>query len=214
MRSQLRVRTGCADALLFDLDSCSQSTLGFLESCAFAAIERNATDVFVSLYALNDRIATTTTTFGGTVTTTTNTTSTMSSVTTTTLPDVDFDYDCTIRFRVTSSATIGSLRYVASYANANGGFVGSGLAVQCTNLVSGASRSFFDDETARALRESIIAVNGFNAPLDLATCTFETDDVALGASDFTVTVTEATTPALEPLAATVTISSVQCSPKP
>jgi hypothetical protein len=211
---QLRslVRTSCDDAFLFDLDSCAQVIPAQLEACSFDAIDYTGRRVFRSLYDLDAGVGVTTTTVGGTVSTTTNTVTT---TTTTTLPDMSFDFDCTIRFRVTSSGIIGSLQWEASYAGANGGFVGSGLSVQCTNLIAGVSKSFFDDETARVLRESVISTTGFSSPVDLATCTYETDDAGLAASDFSISVNEATTPPpIQPLTATVAITSVQCSPKP
>jgi hypothetical protein len=115
---------------------------------------------------------------------------------------------------VTSSELLGSLKYEVDYASAGGAFVGSGLQVSCTNLVTGASKSFFDDETKKVLRESLISVTGFKAPLDIATCVFETNNNGLTASNFGLTVLEGTTPALELVNPTVAISSVQCASKP
>jgi hypothetical protein len=64
------------------------------------------------------------------------------------------------------------------------------------------------------LRESLISVTGFRAPLDVATCVFETNNNSLAASNFGLTVLEGTTPALELVNPTVAISSVQCASKP
>jgi cysteine-rich repeat protein len=159
--------------------------------------------------------STTTTTLAPTTTTTTTSSTTTTTSTTTTIAQ-SFGFDCTLTVRVTSSELLGSLKYSIDYASVPGGFVGSGLGASCTNLVTGASKSFFDDESARVLRESLISVSGFRGPLDVATCIFETNDDKLAASAFGLTVQEGTTPPpdIQLLNPTVAISSVSCSVKP
>ena len=115
--------------------------------------------------------------------------------------------------RVTSNELLGSLKYVIDYGSISGGFLGGGLGVSCTNLVAGASKSFFDDETNRVMRESIISINGFTNPRDIAQCSFETDDAGLAPGDFILTVTDATTPDLVAVSPTVVISTISCSPQ-
>jgi hypothetical protein len=163
-------------------------------------------EVFRSFYLLDIASVTTTTT---TTLDTGSSTTTVSSTTTTTL-DQTFDYTCTLTFRVTTSELLGSLKYEVDYGTANGGFLGSALAVQCTNLVAGVSKSFFDDEANRKLRESVITVNGFQGPLSVATCSYETDDAGLAAGDFVLTVRDATTPDFQIVTPTMTVSSVSC----
>jgi hypothetical protein len=114
---------------------------------------------------------------------------------------------------VTSSESIGSLKFEVDYAATPGNFLGSGLAAQCTSLVTGASKSFFDDEVKRVLRESVISLSGFSGPVSVATCSFESNDPGLAASAFGLTVKDATTPDFQIITPTMTISSVSCSPK-
>jgi hypothetical protein len=63
------------------------------------------------------------------------------------------------------------------------------------------------------LRESIISINGFTNPRDIAQCSFETDDSGLAPPDFVLTVTDATTPDLIPVNPNVVISTITCSPQ-
>lgn len=201
------IGVSCEDADLAALDSCAEITVPTLASCVLGSARSIGTHVFKSLYGLALGAGATTTTFGGTVTTTT-----VSSTTTTTL-DTTFDHLCSLTVRVTSNELLGSLKYVIDYGPVSGGFLGSGLGVQCTNLVSGASRSFFDDETNRVMRESLISVDGFTNPRDIAQCSFETDDAGLVPPDFTLTVTDAATPDLVIVNPTVVISTITCGPQ-
>ena len=124
-----------------------------------------------------------------------------------------FAYDCTLTFRVTSNETIGSLKFEVDYAQTPGNFLGSGLAAQCTSLVTGASKSFFDDETKRVLRESVISLSGFSGPASVSTCVFESNNSALSASAFGLAVLDATTPDFQIITPTMTIASVSCTAK-
>ena len=125
-----------------------------------------------------------------------------------------FAYDCTLTFRVTSNETIGSLKFEVDYAATPGNFLGSGLGAQCTSLVTGASKSFFDDEVKRVLRESVISLSGFSGPANVATCVFESNDPSLAASAFGLVVKDATTPDFQIITPAMAISSVSCAPKP
>ncbi len=124
-----------------------------------------------------------------------------------------FSYDCTLTFRVTSNETIGSLKFEVDYASTPGNFLGSGLAAQCTSLVTGASKSFFDDEVKRVLRESVISLSGFSGPANVATCVFESNEQRLAASAFGLVVKDATTPDFQIITPTMSISSVSCTAK-
>lgn len=68
------VDAACGDALLADLDSCSQTTLAFLKSCVLGGSATEGTQVFNSFYELTAGGGVTTTTFGGSTTTLTTTT--------------------------------------------------------------------------------------------------------------------------------------------
>jgi cysteine-rich repeat protein len=197
---------GCDDGNVADGDGCSAtcSTEGGPTTTSTSSTTTSTTTTTVPTTS-----STTTTTLAPTTTTTT------SSTTTTTLAQ-SFGFDCTLTVRVTSSELLGSLKYSIDYASVSGNFLGSGLGASCTNLVTSASKSFFDDENARILRESLISVGGFRGPLDVATCIFETNDDKLAASAFGLTVQEGTTPPpdIQLLNPTVTISSVACATKP
>jgi len=108
---------------------------------------------------------------------------------------------------------MGSLKFEVDYASTPGNFLGSGLTPQCTSLVAGASKSFFDDEVKRVLRESVISLSGFSGPANVATCVFETNDQRLAASAFGLVVKDATTPDFQIVTPTMSISSVSCTQK-
>jgi cysteine-rich repeat protein len=115
---------------------------------------------------------------------------------------------CSILFRVTTAGTLGALKYEVDFTAAPGQFAGSGLTVACTNLLA-ASSNFFEDETNEILRHSIISLGGFTTPADLANCSF----TATGTPEpgqFAITVTDASTPDLQPASPTVTVSSITC----
>ena len=117
---------------------------------------------------------------------------------------------CGVTVRMTSTEKLGALKFELDYKNAAGEFAGSGLTVQCTSTLTGSSYTFFDDDTNRLLRESIIALAGFTGPTDLATCTFATTAGDPVPQDFVITVTDASTLDLEPASPTVVISSISC----
>lgn len=134
----------------------------------------------------------TTTTLGDTTTTLDETTTTTLGVTTTTVI-VDGDtFD--VLFRLNSaSAAIGALQVTANYATATGDFEGSGAAVSCTNLVSGALFAPNDNDGTRKLTLGLIALQAFSAPADLVRCTFagSSEDPPVPA-DFQITIDDAT----------------------
>jgi cysteine-rich repeat protein len=174
----------------------------------------------------------TTTTIGGGTTTTTETptttvepTTTTEAPTTTTVPvtttttttsttlPAGFSLTCHVTMRVSSGETLGSLKYQINYAGAPGEFADTGLAVDCTSLITSGSSNFFDDDANKVLRQSIISLAGFTGPLGVARCDFSTNDAALAAGDFAITVTDATTPQLEIVTPSVVVDTIQCEPK-
>ena len=188
----------CDDGNILAGDGCS--SLCQLEGTT------TTTTVPVTTTTLDD---TPTTTLPDTTTTTVEAVTT-TSTTSTTLAE-DYEFVCTLRTAVTSSETLGSLKYEIDFSGVSGDFAGSGLAVECTSLVAGASKSFFEDAVNRKLRESVISLNGFQAPLDLATCNFQTNDNSLVAADFPLIVKDATTPDLVLVTPTVIVKSVECA---
>jgi hypothetical protein len=131
-------------------------------------------------------------------------------VTTSTIPGGGA-FHCTIKVDVTSSGNLGALKYAVDYTNASGEFDGTGFDVQCTS-VSGPSGVFFDDDPNRSLSHSLIALNGFNTPVQAADCKFTAPDAAPVAGDFAVSVLDASDTQFEPVTAVVQISSITCTP--
>ena len=136
-------------------------------------------------------------------TTVANVTTTTSVATTTTL------ISCTVRFRLTSTDTIGGVVYDTKYQLIFGVFVGSADGVQCTPLVAGVFQ-FNDNDASKILTTGYTNNPGLTGPADLADCTYQTNDAGLAPSDFQVIVTDATAPDSGPVDATVVVSQVTC----
>lgn len=131
------------------------------------------------------------------------------------LCDVDcsgFSRSCTLRIGVTTTANLGALTYEVQYRDADGEFVGTGGQVACRSLVTGGLVSFFDDETKRTVKESLILASGFQAPLDVAECDYVTNDFGLSAGDFPIRVLGASTPDFDPVDAEMVVTSIVCEP--
>jgi hypothetical protein len=107
-------------------------------------------------------------------TTTTDTTTSTSPTTTTTLEVSDRFYSIVYRLD-TASAVVGSLQFESAYSSAPGVFRGSDGSVYCTNDVSGALFAPNDADDEEKLSLGWIALAGFSAPTNLATCTFQPD---------------------------------------
>jgi hypothetical protein len=169
--------------------------------------------------SITSTTSTTSTTNTIDTTTTTNTTSTTVSSTTSTTLDGGNDVTCRLLFRLTDDVTLGSLQWDTDYGNAPGTMLGQGSQVECDSLVPESISSFNDCDTANCtffpakedtLISGIVAVEGFSGPLNLSECTF-TGSIAPEASDFTVTVTEASDVNLDPVAdVSVEIFDIEC----
>ena len=150
----------------------------------------------------------------GTTTTTTvdsSTTTTTSLSTTTTLPIVT--ETCTIRYRMTTGITVGSMQWETDYSAAPGVIRGSGSSTRCTNITPGALAAFDDNDQTKTLSAGLVSLTGFTGPVDLVECKFDAfDDVQ--ASDFDITVIEATDLDIEPIVPlpSVIVQSVECIP--
>jgi len=199
----------CGNEVVEAGESCDDGNVLAGDGCSsLCALEgtTTTTTVPITTTTMDD---TPTTTLPDTTTTTVEATTT-TSTTSTTIAE-SFEFLCTLRTAVTTSETLGSLKYEIDYSGVTGDFAGSGLGVECTSLVAGASKSFFEDATNRKLRESVISLSGFAGPLDLATCNFQTNDNGLVAADFPLVVKDATTPGLEFVTPTVIVKSVECT---
>jgi cysteine-rich repeat protein len=127
--------------------------------------------------------------------------------------DIDcsgFTRSCTLRFGVTNAVTLGSLTYDLVYANAEGELAGIGSDVQCTSLITGGLTSFFDNESTRRMRQSVIIDDGIATPTGVAECRFVTNDTGLVAGDFSFIVASATDTNFEPVTAAMSVTSLVC----
>jgi hypothetical protein len=121
--------------------------------------------------------------------------------------------------------TLGSLQFDTDYSNAPGEMAGSLGQVQCASLLGGAAIAAFNDCDAPACPEfaqkpevvdsGFIAIAGFTGPINISQCTFAANITPVE-SDFTITVTEASDPDLNPIVPLpdVNIVSIECEAGP
>jgi cysteine-rich repeat protein len=119
---------------------------------------------------------------------------------------------CKLTIGVTNAVRIGALTYELSYKDVAGDFLGSGGTVQCTSVVTGGLVSFFDNETRRSVKESVIVNGGLQAPAALAECTWATNAATVSGSAFTASVQDAADPDFEPITANIGVTAVDCQP--
>lgn len=119
---------------------------------------------------------------------------------------------CTLTIGLTNSARIGALTYEIGYKDVAGEFLGTGGTVQCTSSVTGGLVSFFDNETKKTVKESLIIDAGLQAPAAIARCTWATNATTVAGSAFTATVQVSTDPDFNPVTANVAVTSVECQP--
>jgi hypothetical protein len=150
-----------------------------------------------------------TTTFTTTSTTFGNPGTTIRGSTTSIIVDV---FPCVVTWRVTNAITLGALQFTTDYSNAGGSFLGEADTVDCMDL-SGSLATFNDDEAQARLNAGFINLGGIMAPASVARCRFfaSLSDHDPDASEFTVTVVDATDPSLNPVTADVAISD--CLPE-
>ncbi len=154
--------------------------------------------------------STTSNTISSTSTSTTNTTSTTSSTVTTTT--VGGGLTCHVFLRLADDVTLGSLQFDVDYSDAPGNFLGQAGNVECASLIQGSLPAFNDVEAEETLRAGIISLDGFTGPVNVADCTFVAS-VQPTPADFTIAVTEASTPDLvpvEPAPGVVIVSPIEC----
>jgi len=117
---------------------------------------------------------------------------------------------CVITFRTTTAATFVTLQFETDYADAPGGFVGTGLDVDCASLLPSTGFAFNDLDDASILISLAIDQSGFDGPTDVVACTFA-GIFEPTIDDFAITVVDASDPALEPIdGAEVVISEISC----
>ncbi len=120
--------------------------------------------------------------------TTTTTTTSLPETTTTTIVS---DEEVSVVFKLTAAgAPLGALQVLADYGATSGEFDGLGAAVKCVKNIPNALFAPNDSDGARKLKLGFIALDGFGAPADLATCTFKGG--VPSAEDFVLTIEDAT----------------------
>jgi hypothetical protein len=191
---------GRRDVDLSQVGSCDETRALRIARCVRKEADRYAEAVFRSFYELDGERATTTTTEPPSTTTST----TITSTTTTTLPV------CSVTFGVTSSENLGALQFEVNYASAPGEFVGEGFTVSCTSLIADATAVIQDDDARSILGTAIIREAGFTGPAEVTRCSFAASDQSLSASQFGITVVDATTPDFVPVRPTVAITVLDC----
>jgi len=142
---------------------------------------------------------TTTVTTSSTSSTTSVTATTVAPTTTTTVPTGGI---YTVTFTLDDAVTLGALQFTVDYASAPGEFDGSADAVSCTSplTATGAFVTWNDDDTGTnaTLNFAAVALGGFTGPTTVGTCTF-TATGSPTASQFAVTVVDASDPGLSPV---------------
>jgi hypothetical protein len=78
-----------------------------------------------------------------------------------------------VRIGVVSTHTFSGVQLDVDYSQAAGAFEGAGSDVSCTVSIPGSLVVFDDDETTRALTVAVVNQDGFESPIELATCIFE-----------------------------------------
>ena len=137
------------------------------------------------------------------------TSTTTFTTTTTTLPALP--NKCDVTLALTDAVTIGALQLDVDYSQADGGFAGTGAAVQCESLAGDGLGAFHDDDFGERLTAGLASVAGIAGPVSLARCTFDAGPVDPVAQDFTIAVTEAKDPDSNPVTANVSIADITCA---
>lgn len=107
---------------------------------------------------------------------------------------------------VETEAPLGALQFDVERLGQSGDWVGAGGGVDCLWVVD-ADLHACNDKRAGLLTCAVVDVDGFSATQDLCDCTFRSRD-RVTASDFRVTVTDASTPGLVAAEATVAVTDV------
>jgi hypothetical protein len=130
--------------------------------------------------------------------------STTTSSSTTTLPTPDpFLY--TVYVDVESATDeIGAIQLDLGYAGSPGEFVGTHANVDCRSRV-GSHRAYNDDEATSTLSLGFVSLNGFSAPISLVRCRYRSLEEAPVPGDFTITITDASTPDFEEIDVTLKV---------
>jgi hypothetical protein len=110
-----------------------------------------------------------------------------------------------VTFSITArTSRLGAVQFDARAKNGN--WQGAGASVACSN-VSGAAMMACNNKGGGLLSCALIDPNRIATPKDLVTCRLATSK-AVGAADFAVKVTDASSPAMKPVGVSVVVSRV------
>lgn len=124
----------------------------------------------------------------------------------TTTYTVSFDLEAT-------QGPLGALQFDVEYRGGGpGGWVGAGGGASCRWIVQAAIHAC-NDNRGGDLTCAVVDTGGFTGPIPLLECVFVSRDDSVTPEDFDVTVTDASSPNLEPMDATVSVSSVVARPE-
>lgn len=105
-----------------------------------------------------------------------------------------------------TSGPLGALQFDVDYNGGSGGWLGAGGGADCRWLVTAALHAC-NDKRGGSLTCALVDTNGFSGPTPLMECVFKSRN-SVAAGDFSVRVTDVSTPGLEPADATVFVSGV------
>ena len=112
-----------------------------------------------------------------------------------------------VRFDLAPTAgPLGALQFDINYTGGSGGWLGAGGGAGCTWLVSAAIHAC-NDKRGGDLTCALVDTNGISGPASLLECTFKSRN-SVAAGDFSVRVTDASTPDLQPADARVSVAGV------
>jgi hypothetical protein len=101
---------------------------------------------------------------------------------------------------------LGALQFDINYTGGSGGWLGAGGGAGCTWLVSAAIKAC-NDKRGGDLTCALVDTSGITGPATLIECIFKSRN-SVAAGDFSVRVTDASTPDLQPADARVFVSGV------
>ena len=105
-----------------------------------------------------------------------------------------------------TSGPLGALQFDVNYHGGSGGWLGAGGGAACTWLVSAAIHAC-NDKRGGDLTCALVDTTGITGPAALMECSFKSRN-SVAAGDFSVNVTDVSTPDLKPADARVVVSGV------
>jgi len=112
-----------------------------------------------------------------------------------------------VRFDLAATnGPLGALQFDVKYSGGSGGWLGAGGGAACTFLVAAAIHAC-NDKRGGDLTCAVVDTTGISGPVALMECSFKSRN-SIATGDFSVNVTDASTPDLQPTDARVFVSGV------